>query len=110
MSASKERMYEPSPNGPVEKFLRLTEVRSRVPYSRASIYRLISAGKFPAPYALDASGRAVAWKDSEIRAFIDSRQRVSIGKLRPTKAGGRALTGRADIEGFLQRKDPKAGE
>ena len=61
-----------------EKFLRMSEVRSYVPYSRASIYRLIAAGKFPAPYFLSGSGGAVAWKASEIRAFINSRQRAAV--------------------------------
>ncbi|MGA8090645.1 MAG: AlpA family transcriptional regulator [Terracidiphilus sp.] len=53
------------------RFLRLSEVRSRVPYSRATIYRLIAAGQFPRPYSLGA--RAVAWLESEIHTWIDSR-------------------------------------
>jgi prophage regulatory protein len=54
-----------------EKFLRLPEVRNRVPYSRATIYRLISSGEFPRPYSLGA--RAVAWRESEISAWIEDR-------------------------------------
>jgi predicted DNA-binding transcriptional regulator AlpA len=37
-----------------EKLLRLPEVRSRVPFSRATIYRLIASGEFPKPYSLGA--------------------------------------------------------
>lgn len=54
-----------------ERFLRLPEVRIRVPYSRASIYRLISSGEFPRPYSLGA--RAVAWRESEIERWIADR-------------------------------------
>ncbi len=55
----------------LEKFLRLSEVRNRVPYSRATIYRLISSGEFPRPYSLGA--RAVAWREAEISAWIETR-------------------------------------
>jgi len=53
------------------RFLRLSEVRNRVPYSRATIYRLITAGQFPRPYSLGA--RAVAWLESEISTWIAER-------------------------------------
>jgi prophage regulatory protein len=54
-----------------EKLLRLSEVRNRVPYSRATIYRLVAALQFPRPVNLGA--RAVAWRQSEIDAWIQSR-------------------------------------
>ncbi len=60
----------PADGNPV-RFLRLPEVRSRVPYSRATIYRLITAGQFPRPYSLGA--RAVAWLESEVDAWIAAR-------------------------------------
>lgn len=60
-----------SADGRPVRFLRLTEVRARVPYSRATIYRLIAAGQFPRPYSL--GGRAVAWLESEIDAWIEAR-------------------------------------
>jgi prophage regulatory protein len=53
------------------RFLRLPEVRSRVPYGRATIYRLIAAGEFPRPHSLGA--RAVAWLESDIDAWIEAR-------------------------------------
>lgn len=59
-----------SPRGNA-RFLRLSEVRRRVPYGRASIYRLIAAGQFPRPYSLGA--RAVAWLESDIDAWIEAR-------------------------------------
>ena len=58
------------------KFLRLAEVRNRVPYSRSTIYQLIAEGKFPKPINLGA--RAVAWLESEIDNWI--AERISAGK------------------------------
>jgi prophage regulatory protein len=60
----------PADGSPV-RFLRLPEVRNRVPYSRATIYRLIAAGQFPRPYSLGA--RAVAWLESDLTAWIEAR-------------------------------------
>jgi prophage regulatory protein len=54
-----------------EKLLRLSEVRSRVPYSRATIYRLVASLQFPRPVSLGE--RAVAWKESDIDAWIQAR-------------------------------------
>ncbi len=54
------------------RFLRLAEVRNRVPLSRPAIYRLIKQGKFPKPYDL-GGGRAVAWSSEEIDAYIAAR-------------------------------------
>jgi prophage regulatory protein len=59
-----------------EKFLRLSEVQQRVPYSRSTIYLKISRGEFPQPHSLGA--RAVAWLESDIDAWIAAR----IGKSR----------------------------
>ncbi len=53
------------------RFLRLTEVRSRICLSRSQIYRKISTGEFPKAYSLGA--RAVAWLESDINGWIESR-------------------------------------
>jgi prophage regulatory protein len=53
------------------RFLRLAEVRNRVGYGRATIYRLMGAGEFPRSYSLGA--RAVAWLESDIDAWIEAR-------------------------------------
>jgi prophage regulatory protein len=55
----------------VDRFLRLSEVRNRVPFSRASTYRLIASGEFPKPCPLGA--RAVGWRESEVNAWMASR-------------------------------------
>ena len=53
------------------RFLRLADVRSRVGLSRSQIYRLVSTGDFPKAFSLGA--RAVAWLESDINAWIESR-------------------------------------
>lgn len=54
-----------------EKFLRLSEVQRRVPYSRSTIYLKIHRGEFPHPINLGA--RAVAWLESDIDAWMTNR-------------------------------------
>jgi prophage regulatory protein len=62
------------------KLLRLEDVRGRVPYSRSTIYQLIAQGKFPKPISIGE--RAVAWLESDIDAWIDSR--IESGRARVT--------------------------
>jgi prophage regulatory protein len=59
-----------------EVFLRLPAVRERIPYSRATIYRMCAEGRLPRPYSLGAG--AVAWLESEIDAWIQAR--ITSGK------------------------------
>jgi prophage regulatory protein len=54
-----------------DSFLRLADVRRRVPFSRSTIYRLISLGEFPKQISLGA--RSVGWLKSEIDQWIESR-------------------------------------
>jgi prophage regulatory protein len=54
-----------------ERLLKLSEVRSIVPHSAASIYRMVSEGDFPAPLKLGKNRSA--WKLSDIQDWIDSR-------------------------------------
>ena len=49
------------------------EVERRTGLSRSTIYRKMSDGTFPVP--LKVSERAVRWRDSDIRAYVDSRPR-----------------------------------
>jgi prophage regulatory protein len=60
------------------RFLRLSEVRVRVPYSRATIYRKVASGEFPRPYNL--GGRAVAWLESDVNGWI--AEQVEAGRQR----------------------------
>ena len=54
-----------------ERFLRLKEVRERVPFSRSSIYAKVQLGEFPKPVNLGA--RAVAWLESDIDRWMEAR-------------------------------------
>lgn len=54
-----------------EQLLRMPEVRRAVGLSRSTIYDLEARGLFPRRVAL--SERAVAWKASEVQAFIKAR-------------------------------------
>lgn len=53
------------------KFLRLPEVKSRTGFSRSSIYLFVQNGTFPRPVRI--GGRAVAWLESDIDAWIEAR-------------------------------------
>ena len=49
------------------------EVEHRTGLSRSTLYRKMGDGTFPVP--LKISDRAVRWRESEIRAYVDSRPR-----------------------------------
>ena len=53
------------------RLLRLPAVLDRVGVSRASLYRMIAAGEFPAPVQL--SPRSVAWPESDVSEWIEAR-------------------------------------
>jgi prophage regulatory protein len=54
----------------VDFLLPRKQVEKQAGISRASIYRLIKSGKFPAPYSLNTG--AVRWKQSDITAWQTS--------------------------------------
>ncbi|MCG9026944.1 AlpA family transcriptional regulator [Laribacter hongkongensis] len=58
------------------KFYRLPEVLNLTGYSRPSIYRLMNAGEFPQSVRLGS--RAVAWRSSDIDAWMASRPSAAI--------------------------------
>ncbi len=49
------------------------EVERRTGLSRSTLYRKMRDGTFPVP--LKVSERAVRWRESDIRAYVDSRPR-----------------------------------
>ncbi len=55
-----------------ERFLRWPDVQMRVGICRSHAHNLIKEEKFPAPIKL-TGGRASAWLESEIDAWIDAR-------------------------------------
>ncbi len=46
------------------------ELLERIPYARASIYRLMGEGKFPKSVKL---GRSVAWVESEVSDWMQEK-------------------------------------
>lgn len=51
--------------------IKLNEVRARTGLSRSSIYAFIDKGTFPAQVKLGE--RSVAWVDSEIEGWVESK-------------------------------------
>lgn len=64
-----------------ERLIKLDEVIRRVGLGRSMIYRLISEGKFPAPYKL--SPGASRWSEQSVSAWIDDVKDGFEGKRRP---------------------------
>ncbi len=54
-----------------EKLVRLPRLLERVPFCRSQLYALIAKGKFPKPVKIGE--RAVAWRSTEIDAWIARR-------------------------------------
>jgi prophage regulatory protein len=63
-----------------ERLLRFPRVKERCAgLSHSTIYALMAKGQFPKPVSLSGgSGRAVAWKESSIDAWIASRNEAVI--------------------------------
>lgn len=64
-------MQQPTPANTADSLIRLPAVLARVGLKQSRLYELIQSGKFPAPVRL--GDRAVAWRESEISAWIASR-------------------------------------
>jgi prophage regulatory protein len=65
----------------MDRLLTWPELAQLIPYHRVHVNRLEHAGKFPLRLQLGA--KRVVWRESEIRAWIDSRPRGPI----PTERG-----------------------
>ena len=70
-------------NHPI-RFLRLSEILRRVPYSEAHIWRLEQAGKFPRRAHLGAN--RVAWVEAEINGWVDKCLRRREQNQRPSSS------------------------
>lgn len=53
------------------KFERFKQLKKRIPFSRTTLDRLVSEGRFPRPYKL--SKKSKAWLSSEVDAWIEKR-------------------------------------
>ena len=59
----------------MERLLRRTELEEILGLSRASIYRLIALGRFPAPLKIGIS--AVRWHPQDVRDWLAARPRIT---------------------------------
>lgn len=55
-------------NNSTSRLLRLSDVRERIPLSKAAIYQKIASGEFPAPYRY---GRSALWSEAEINDLVE---------------------------------------
>ena len=68
----------PTPKAPA-RLIRRPELEAMTGLPKSTLYDYLQAGTFPAPVKLSA--RSVAWRLSEVEAWIESRQSA-----RPSKA------------------------
>ena len=55
------------------RLIRWPEVHDLTGLPKSTLYDYIAAGTFPAPVKLSEDGRSVAWRESQVRAWIESR-------------------------------------
>ena len=59
----------------LDRFLSRPEVLSITDLSGTTLAREVRAGRFPCPFRL-TRGRRVGWKESDVRAWLHSRERT----------------------------------
>ena len=57
-----------------DKLLRLNEVTKMVALSRSQLYRMMPKGEFPA--SIKVGPKAVRWRESEIRTWMENLERM----------------------------------
>ena len=67
-----------SPDTTLDSLLRLPRVKMTSGLSRSSIYENIKNGTFPTPIKIGK--RAVAWRESDIQKWLNSRPLVSLNR------------------------------
>jgi prophage regulatory protein len=63
-----------TPTTDLDRLMSWPEVQAHVRLSRVGVWKLRAAGEFPKP--LKVSANRVLWKMSEIRAWIETRERA----------------------------------
>lgn len=58
---------------PTKRLIKRPKVKEKTSLSDSELYRQMAAGTFPRPVRLTPNGRAVAWHESEVDAWIESR-------------------------------------
>ena len=65
--------HQAAPPAAPDRLLKIDEVEHLVSLGRTSIYAGVRRGDFPAPLSLSPSGARVAWTESSISSWIQSR-------------------------------------
>ena len=65
---------EAQPSVQPDAILRADAVAERIGLARPTIYRMVKAGEFPRPVKITT--RAVGWRESDLSAWIASREPV----------------------------------
>lgn len=60
-----------------DRFLSLHEVRRLIGLGKTSVYAMLKRGDFPRP--LRVGQRSVRWRASEVRDWMDARERTTGG-------------------------------
>lgn len=85
----------PMPGAPAkpyrERLLRLSDVQFLTGLGRSSIYAAIAQGKFPS--AVNVTDHAVAWRESEVDAWIAARTKITAADAVPAQATRRPSSG-----------------
>lgn len=64
---------DPQHNDKIKKLIRIQSVVNLTGLSKSYIYQLVSNGHFPKSIQLVPGGSSVAWVESEINDYIESR-------------------------------------
>ena len=62
------------------RVLRMKDLPQKVGYQPSTLYELIAAGKFPAPFKLVPGGRASGWLESTVDSWLEERSRIGVGE------------------------------
>jgi len=72
----------------MQRFLRIKQVEAITGLSKSGIYARMAAGEFPKSFPL--SGRAVAWRETEVAAWQEKQISLSEQGASRRKIGARA--------------------
>jgi prophage regulatory protein len=64
---------DPQHNNKIKKLIRIRSVVNLTGLSKSYVYQLVSSGHFPKSIKLVTGGTSVAWNESEVLEWIDSR-------------------------------------
>ena len=86
-----------------DSFVRLKAVEGQVGFKSTKLYKMMAAGDFPRPYRTGL--RAVAWRQSEVTAWMASRPRADATDHHMDPKGRAERAARASV---ARRKTPRS--